>query len=427
MFPYTSNWVLLAPLAVAIYIAMRLAQGRSDTGNRTAAVAAMEGVVASALVLALAAVGVRASGVMIGWIVVVGVCLVILSAKLRQLRRLVLMESLLGIDDDAARGRILRDFAEEAGWLGRVARRIANDLRKGTSLIDAMERNRVAVGLYGRLRLRLIGLYGKQAPDQSPEVGQRVGEDSEWTLASVGAEVERITGRLSILVPVVGFVWVMHAVFTLFVMNVFLPILNQMGLESRKYFGWVEWYPLKDMTTPSQVAAAGIALSLIGVVLLGAAIWVFPGLLKLLGGRYLLSGYHRLACLLVLSETLRYERDLVAALNRVPEITRLRYLGVYFRRAAELIDGGHDVADALTRARVLKPGEAQSLQQSQSPASMAWAIGRIAQRRAERLVQRLNVLVQIVIVAATGACAVVAGLLAVAIFRALADWIHVLA
>ncbi len=428
MFLNTSNWVLLAPLAVVLYVGIRLGQGRNDIGNRSRSMAVIEGVIATIFVFGVIAVGVRMSWVTLAWCVVAGVACAVLRVKLRQLERMVLTESLVGVDTDESRGQVLREFAEESGGIGRAARRIVADLRKGVGVIDAMDRRRLVVGLYGRIRIRLIGLYGSRARDGQWESGEQPGRTTVWTLASVGAEVERITGRLFLVCPLLIILPLLH-----YFAVVGVPTFNSLSIEMSasgrngptSYFTWIDWYSSVIGVSVSGwvwVLAVEIALGLAFLIL--GTLWLFPGLGSQLGGRFLMAGYHRVACLLALSEILRHERDLGDALRRVPEVTRLKYLGVYFRRSADLLDAGQDVATALVRCRVLRPKEGARLRGLQDLTHIAWAIQKVGQQRAESMVRRLSIAVQAVVVTVVLVTGVIVGTLATGMFRLLVDMVE---
>ena len=420
--PLTSNWYIFFPLAVALYVALQLSEGRADLRSGSLSVRVIRQVIALLLVLALMAVGMRGFILGIAWLILLGVLAGIISIKLRRLQRTALLLTAVQATTEMQQLSVCESFwCENRGWLRRLAGRLRSALASGQTWWTALEQHQAARGIYGKMTVRLAGLGNRQALPLRAGQTQAVAQTLLKPLHIEG-EAERLLGRLLI------FSWVLYA-FPLVIgfYLLVLPTLRRMVAE----FGMSPPWMLEAVTDLAYNASRWgwasvlyvLPVAMAGILIIAAAAWLFPQLLHHWPLRWLCGDYFRAAGFTALSHALASDSNLIAACRTAGQLISVPHIARPYEHAARLLEAGHTPDAAFERAGLINKRERQALAGGHDPAHPVWALQQLSRWKVERMFRRYWIAIQWAVVLITLLLAFLVGGLAMAMFQFLAELI----
>ncbi len=433
----TSNWFLFFPLAVTLFVALRLAEGSRDSGQRSLSLNFVRLLILSLFVFAFLGVGLRSNPLGLIWLFLCSCLVTVLFRKHRRLERSAVLLTALQALDASQQMTVSESFwSENRGWIRRTAGGLRSDLLLGNSWHQSLEKRKVARGVYEKLALRLAATYGpqtqaadaaslsndvqvsKQATRPPPDLDMR-------TPFMVEAEAERLMSRLLL------FVWVLTGMAPLSVLLVYvLPTIFQMLEEFGQTVPPVMQIlrSISDgssMSTWGWLAVAmtiGFALFLLGVLVL----WLFPQWLQRFPLRWLCNDYYQNVGFLALAHAIEYEPDLIAACRATTRLVPLKSVARLYELAAHGLTAGYRPHAAFRNAGLLGNREAETCQLGLDGREPAWCLQQLASWKLQRMLRRYSLLVQLLVVLFTLLLACVVGLVAIALFQTLAQMVWAL-
>lgn len=437
---YTSNWLILFPLAFSLFVGMRLSCGSVDDGRRSWTLMAVRALMVNCFVIAALAFGVTGHFVSIAWLVCIGVFAFIFFCKRRRLQRNALYEMCTQVSELPHQQLFVTYLIEENdGWLRRKAGRIQRDLAMGHDWIRSLEVRGIAVGVFERIHLRLRGMYGGSAKGLQ-QTDPASTNDLSVSPLHIEAEAERMFGRLMMfswgifIFPIVAFVMA-------FIVPTFKEMFEEFGLSLPKVT--LLMISLADFSADPFVSLLfmGIPVLLTACVMVGVLAWIFPTVLRLPMFRWLSGDYMKTAGFYALSTVLSRESDLVTAFQRTSEVLPLPNLSDDYLRAANGIEQGQSVPDALYSAGLLSRKELSVFDRSQRSAdgkdasvehmSLAqepvWGLQQYSVYRIERMLNRYSKLVQFAVFGMTLFFGAIVAIVAIGLIGALVSMISSLA
>ncbi|GIW98298.1 MAG: hypothetical protein KatS3mg111_1631 [Pirellulaceae bacterium] len=408
---HTSNWFLFAPLVTAMFIAMRLTQGRRDEGTTSSLFGWVHGLLATACVFVLLATILRLTLLSLIWVPVLILLMLLVVNRMWRCRRKLLLEMLTAHADRNRLATTIMLMTGEPGWIGRVGRFLEWAWKQTPVVEKLAAASRLMPGPIGRIRWHLFIRYG-QSPALLPRSGS-VGAPSppQWTLTAVGEELERIAGRLFVLAPLMVF----HLP-VLALIRIVLPVVDQLAAElAGSNSAPTEWtstkldslvpaaHPLASLLRALDVRYLSVLLTIFVMSLLTAVLFmlIFPGLLRFPGLRWLRKGYDQALAWSALTAVLPQEQDIATALEQAAAIVGPSCVAPRFHRSADLLRQGVALPHALVQGRVVSRAESQLLYGVDSAATLEWCLNHLAQRKCELLIRRASVFVQLTIVIVT--------------------------
>ncbi|MCC7337983.1 MAG: hypothetical protein IT422_23075 [Pirellulaceae bacterium] len=433
----TSNWFLFFPLAVTLFVALRLAEGSRDSGQRSLSLNFVRLLILSLFVFAFLGVGLRSNPLGLIWLFLCSCLVTVLFRKHRRLERSAVLLTALQALDASQQMTVSESFwSENRGWIRRTAGGLRSDLLLGNSWHQSLEKRKVARGVYEKLALRLAATYGpqNQATDAaSPTNDVQASKPASDSLPNldmrtpfmVEAEAERLMGRLLL------FVWVFIGMAPLVVVLAFvLPTIFKMLEE----FG----QPIPAAMQLLGSIPAGSSISLWGwlavatlivfaLFLLGACVlWLFPQWLQRFPLRWLCGDYYKNVGFLALAHAVEREPDLIAACRATTRLVPLKSVAHRYELAAHGLAAGRRPHEAFRNAGLLDRREAETCQLGLDGREPAWCLQQLANWKLQRMLRRYSLLVQLLVVLFTLLLACVVGLVAVGLFQTLAQMVWAL-
>ncbi|GAB5405884.1 MAG: hypothetical protein Aurels2KO_41150 [Aureliella sp.] len=406
MFLYWSNWFVLFPLAVSMYVAMRLSLGSQDSYRRSLLGTVVRVAMVMLMWFSFLAVGFR------GWIGAVWLAAIlvlgfVLFCKRRRLERNVMLYCALDVLQPTEQRSLMQCFSDEPiGQLPRLARGVLSDLDKGMAWGEALERWNVGRGTYEVLSLRLLDRYGSQ------EVSLET--TAEMTPIQVESEVERLLARFSV------FFWVLLAapIFGL-IATFIIPTFREMFQEFDIEVPWALNLLSGQGTPVLSIVLALLGLLILAVGAVAVVTWMFPSMLTVWPLRILCRDYFRSVGLSALGMVARRESDLKTLFETTSEVVPVDFIAKRYNRAAQKIQQGQPISDALTQSGIVSRRELGDLIGQLSGPDAIWALRQYAGWRVQRMLGRYSLLIQALIVGLTLVLAVCIGTIAYGVFSAL--------
>ncbi len=419
---FTSNWYIFFPLAFSLFISLRLAQGSTDDGRSSRGLTVVRSVIATLFVFALLGVGLRSHILSFFWMALGGFFAGALFWKNRRLERSALLLSALHAETEPKQLSLTETFwIENRGWLRRTAASLRRDNSAGKSWWRALEERRIAKGVYERLAVRLIALYGPSTKQKSHK--QAAGE--LLTPLQVEAEVERMLGRLFIFSWTV-FVFPLITMIIVFIVPTFKEMFEEFGLKLPPMM-------LAVIAVADVVSKFGLFFALvlvpwgIAIVFLMLLLWFFPQVLQRYPFRWLCNDYFRTAGFSALSYAIANESNLTLACQATGRLLAVEDLGRQYQVAASLLEEGMLPQQALLQAGLLERRERDAFQIGFDHRDPSWCLQQLAGWKMSRMFARYSVLIQCAIVIITLLLAVVIGSVAVGVIQVLSTMINSLA
>lgn len=408
MYLYWSNWFILFPLAVSMFIAMRLSLGSQDSYRRSLLGTIVRVAMVMLMWFSFLAVGFR-GWIGILWLAAILVLGFVLFCKRRRLERNVMLYSALDVLQPTEQRSLMQYFADEPmGQLPRLARGVVSDLDKGIPWGGALERWNVGRGIYEVLALRLLDRYGTQ------EVSLET--SAEMTPVQIESEVERLLARFSV------FFWILLAapifgLISAFIIPTMKEMFDEFGVELPWMFSLVSGRATPVLSVI--LVLFGLAMLVLGAVVVGA--WMFPSMLTTWPLRLLCRDYFRGVGMTALGVVARRESDLKTLFETTSEVVPIEFVAKRYARAAQKIQQGLPLSDALTQSGIVSRRElGDSILQLGGPDAI-WALRQYASWRVHRMLGRYSLLVQVMIVGLTLVLAVCIGTIACGLFSGLME------
>lgn len=426
---FSSNWLILFPIAFSLFVALRLSLGTVRAQGRSWMLLAVSSLILLMFWFSLLAVGGRAHWISIAWLMILAMFSVVIFWKRRRMERKAMLLSCLSATDLPQQQALAGYFLQEnVGWPRRKAGALQRDLAQGVPWELALEMRGIAVGVYERLAIRLRYAFGISCPNE-------LESSTSHSPLSIEAEFERLLGRLLIFAWVVVIIPILYLI-AVFIMPTFQSMFEEMGVElprmSQLVLGIGDW---TSSTRNSQLFALlpMLMLILFAVVFL---LWLFPSLLQLPMFRYISGDYYTNAGLFALAQISESEPDLIAACRRTSEIVPVAYIARRFQLAADYLEQGLPLATALQKSGILKREEIRRMQghtiftgdlQRPNERNVVWALQQLAASRIEQMLNRYSMLTQGAVVGLTLMLALLIGFVVVGMIMALTHLISSLA
>ncbi|MEO8268850.1 MAG: hypothetical protein ABI557_03960 [Aureliella sp.] len=430
----TSNWVIYFPLAVALFIALRLAEGSRDSGQRSLSLNFVRLLILNLFVFAFLGVGLRGNPLGFIWLFLSFCLVMVLLWKRRRLERSAVLLTAMQAHDASQQMTVSESFwSENDGWLRRAAAGLRSDLVAGDSWHQSLETRKVALGIYEKLSLRLVAAYGPQTlaadapnPSSAAQLSKQANlsrQDLDMrTPFMVEAEIERLMGRMLL------FVWVFLGMLPLAITLVFvLPTIFRMLEE----FGQTAPPALQILGSVPASASVSTWVWLFAAMLIGfalfllatLALWVFPQGLQLYPLRWLCGDYYQNAGFLALAHAIEHEPDLIAACRATSRLLPVKSVAHLYELAAHGLSAGYRPHEAFRNAGLLDRREAETCQLGLDGRKPGWCLQQLASWKIQRMLRRYSLLVQLLLVVFTLLLACVVGLVAVGLFQTLTDMV----
>ncbi len=416
MLTYSSNWLILFPVAFSLFVALRLSVGRLDQAPSSWSTTIVRCTITIMMIFAVLSIGLRWSVISILWGILLAGCAVVLLVKRRKLERSALLLSATNACTMFQQQSLLSHFFHEnVGWLRRTTRRMRGDLDKGMPWWRILEYRGVATGVYERLSVRLLAEYG-DPPGKLP-----VKSSTMDLPVHISARLERLMGRFALLV------WCTLLVpLTLAALAFIVPTLQELF----EYGQWqlplaTQWMiQLTDGSSNTLlVAVLGFGgMALLGMLGLALMIWLFPRVLQIgpfdrfCGQHFRSAGFYTLATVME-----RGENNLVAACQATARLLPVPREAAKYQQLGDLLAGGTKPVDGLLKSRLLSRRELRAFGRGLDQQQPVWSLRQLAQWKIERTLNRYSLVVQICLVIVTVLVACIVGLFAIGTIEALAQ------
>ncbi len=412
MYNYTANLVVLFPLAVSLFVAMRLGEGMIG-GSRTGWVRSIAYIVIGLMItLSIAGVLIRIGVFGLIWLAGLSIVIVIIGIRSRALGRSAMYHSLATVDADRNYALMAQDFiTHNAGSVRRRAKRFLRSLDQLGDWSAAMESSRIAQSPSEKLSCRAKKRYG----DNLEQVSLPLVRASQ-----VQQEAERLLARMyPIPVAVLGFVvlglimWriIPKLAEILEEFNIELPMAISKVINISETIFSSHWWFFFAMALLALAAAS--AFNVIA--------WIFPLLAQRYPLRLLTKPYYRSLGLLSLSIAMKRQPEVRSACQSAASLMSVSFISDKLQQAGKLIELGQPPASALLGASMISRQQAALLQSAESAQNLPWAIEQIANTTVERTLRFYAISSQILVVALVLVLAAIYGYFASAIVEALAQ------
>ncbi|QDV28110.1 type II secretion system F family protein [Aureliella helgolandensis] len=413
-----SNWLILVPLAISLFIAIQVAQAHRDTSDDSLLMLLLRCIMSLMLLAGFLSLGTRISILSILWLLMLSGLSVVLVVKLRRLARSALFHSCLNAAATRQMPQLLFHFAaENRGWLRRRSVCLQRLLAQGREWDDALQQQEVAKGMYDCLAVRLQKRYG-------PSTQIRLGEQprSGPQPKRIESQIEALLGRLML-----GSWFVLTIPLSLFIILAIVPTLAQMfeefGLQLPSIFrNLLACYDL--VTEPPWVfLAILVVLLLMACYCLGILLWIFPRLLQSQPFRYLCADYFRSVSLTALMHAADREPTLLEACRAAEQLVPAPFLQWPFQRAVSALENGCQLSEAFHLSGLVTSAEQKQLPISLDEGDPTWSLQQFSIERIDRMVRRYSFWFQWLVVLQTLLFAVLVGWLAVGTIQVLSELI----
>ena len=419
MFFQTSNCLILVPIALSLFVAVRLSLGSVDDAKRSWMLNAVQGSIVLMLLIGVFALGVRAHRTAVAWPVLLAIAGFIVLWKRRRLERDAMLQMALQADGLEKQQALATYLAEHnVGWLRRRARELQEDLAAGVSWFMALEMRGVAQGVFERLALRMQHLFGKQKEEKTAP-------SHALSPMHVEMEAERLFGRMMVLFwfvkvgPVLGLMaW--------FILPTFVEMFDEFGIEMTRSMQLLVW--LSDLLA----SYFGVAIFLFvwwilmfsGIAL---AIWLFPAVLQMPVFRWLTGRYYYGAGFVALSRALMEEKKLPEAFDCCGRLVPVGFVAAKFRQTAERLRSGEELAAALQRSGAVPKREMELFTGNVVGVDLArdpvWGLRQLAAWKVERMLALYSLVVQFCVFLVTILTGLAIGFFGLAVISSLAELI----
>ncbi len=396
---FTSNLLLLYPIATLAFIAMRLSNAPIDGRRVGWGAQSLRLTIFILLCLVVMGLGIRASLGAFVWIFLAGFTAVILYFKDRRMRRMVVARALALTTEPRHAERLARLYSQSlTGGIARRARRVAQLMEMGVSRSSALESTGLSGNLLAAMSLRLRDKFGIRAP-----------ENSQIDPSQMEMDLERAIGQLSLsmlplaVIPIVfTFFWLRHANYLRFIYS-----SNDMVAP----YGLVA-IPYAMVTTTALLLFAGLSLILLVLCLL----WLNPTWAHKRPWRWLFGGYYQCIGLVGLAHVLTRNDRLDEACENTAAVTPVPHMAARYFNACHLLRMGMSIEDSFRKAKLCSAATSRLFAKA-SAGNLPWVAEEVARQSYDQVLDRCRWLVIGISIALTITAATPIGLLAVALIQ----------
>ncbi len=413
---FSSNWIILYPVAASLFVALRLAYGMRATYRASLFEEHIRGAVFLMLVASMFGLGLRFSFLSVFWLIALLIWCIVLIIKRIRLERFALFQTALVTTEPNERHIVASAFANSnRGWTRRAARRLLRDISLDVSWYDSLQRCRVVRTVYEQMTVRLQKRYG-------PEAMVVMREDSSEYVnpMTVEIELERHMARLSYFVWSL-LVFIVIAAFMTFVAPTMEQIFEEFGLQPPALFEFL------SRTGQGLTVLSWLVPCVIGATVGAAAVlWLFPSLLQVFPARILANKYYKSVGFLALAHTCEREENLVEATQTAADLIPVGFLSNKYGLAANRMSAGVPPAEALQGSGILTKKDLYFLGNI-NDRNPKWDLQQLAIDKCEAMLRHYSVLVQLVIATNTFVMGIIIGAFVISFFSALVLLINALA
>ncbi|MEZ6133338.1 MAG: hypothetical protein R3C53_00370 [Pirellulaceae bacterium] len=415
--------MIFFPVAFSLFVALRLSQAQRDDVRPTLSVLIIRLTVLLSFLFAFLSIGIRSSGLSSVWFLLLAVMSVIFWWKNRRLERSAMLLTVMSANDDQQRLSIARSFFENnVGFVRRRARALYRSLSTGCAWPLALEHSNISCSVNQSIASRLQWRYGQLPSAATDEWGAELNHADLQSPLYVEQEIERSLGRLMIFSWIVLSLPVLAGILffvipTLDVMLEEFAVQTPFALEfivrlsdSVPTIGWTGLLGLGPLTF----------LALIGG---GLAMWIFPSLTRLPVIRWMFSDYYHNVGFAALAKTASFEPDLIRACDATADVVPVAFIAERYRTAAAKMSGGMQPATALIACGLLNRREASAIGAELESHRISWGLQQLANYRVERMLRRISVTMQVLIVVVTILLAMIVGTIAFSLLQVLSELI----
>jgi hypothetical protein len=406
---YLSNWLMFYPMAISLFVALRLSQATTDSRQVSASILAVRSTLVVMLLLTLISVGTRSTPLSLMWLLIAGSCGTVLYIRQRQMSRAAVTMTLLSCDNLIQLRRAATFIQEEqSGWLRRRINRFLALIDSGVEGTVALEASRMTLTAYERLTARLSHQFGRADASQQDLLAP----------LRVAYEYERLLGRLGILAWCLGIAPI-FVLYQIFVIPTLLQMLEEFGISAP--------WALNVLVQQSRLVifvAAIIPLALLCIAGTAVLLWLNPVFTQWLPLRWLCGTYYRSLGAIAFARVARHTQEPVSALRQTSQLLPIRYLSEKFDHAARRVEMGDSVAKAMASANLLPANYLGNFSAELDTAGLAWATEQLATWDTDRTLNRYSLLIQCLLVGVTLLFAGFVALVCVGMIQTLTEMIH---
>ena len=404
-----ANWVLFFPIAVTVFIAMRITGGGAVRSEHALFRNTIELLIKLSIVIAIVGICCRASMVGTLWIFLVLGSLVVIAIKNREMMRSAFLLTLFHCAHQSNHVQtIARSFVDEnQGWLKRRCLRLLRTLSLTSDWGQAVEVAGLVRGTRHKLAIRMLSRYGNPGLVRH----QMVHGDAADNF------VETLIGRLCLMLVSLKCLVIVMMIET-FIIPTFVKLFQEFSAELPFMLRWFNSYY-------SEISALAIVVPLFALCAMGVLclLYAFPNALTFGPQRWLLLSYFRALTFEALGETCKAGTNLVDAIRQVASVHPVDWESRGLMRAAKRIEAGMNPGAAFRAAWVAGRREAAMLDSSLNRQDLSKIFAQLGTQRFDRCMIWYAWIAQIGVVLFVFALAIVVGSLAYAVISALSEMI----
>ncbi len=396
---FTSNLILLYPIATLAFIAMRLSNVPIDGRSVGWGTQALRLIILILFCLVMMGLGIRASIGAFVWIFLAGFIGLVLYFKDQRMRRMVVSRGLALATEQHQAVRLARLYAQSlSGGIARRARRMAQLMEMGVSRSSAMESAGLSGNQFAAMSLRLRDKFGIRAQD-----------NSQIDPSQMESDFERAIGQLSLSVLPLALIPIVFTFFWLRQANNLSFIFTSNGMVVPSGIGAIP-YPM--VTAIALLLFAGLSLILFMMCLL----WLNPTWARQRPWRWLFGSYYQCVGLVGLAHVLTRYDKLDEACENTAAVTPAAHIAARYFKACHLLRKGMSIEDSFRKARICSAATSRLFAKA-STGNLPWVAEEVARQSYDLMLDRCRWLVVGISISLTITAATPIGLLAIALVQ----------
>ncbi len=406
-----ANWVLFFPLAVTIFIAMRITGGAAVRSEQALFRNAIELLIKLSILISVVGICCRGSIVGILWIFLAVGSFIVIAIKSREMKRSAFLLTLFHCADQPNHVQMItRSFVDEnQGWLRRRCMRLLRVLSLTSDWGQAIEVAGLVRGTRHKLAIRMLSRFGNPGLVRR----QMVHGDAADNF------VETLMGRLCLMLVSLKCLVIVILVET-FIIPTFVKLFKEFGAELPFMLQWFSNHY-------REVSVLAIAIPFLALCSAGAVclLYAFPHALTFGPQRWLLRSYFRALSFEALGETCQAGTNLIDAIRQVAAVHPVDWESRGLMSAANKIEAGMNPGAAFRRVLMAGQREAAMLDSSLNREDLSKTFAQLGNERFDRCMIWYAWIAQIGVVLFVFALAIVVGLLAYTVITVLSDMIKI--
>lgn len=393
-----ANWTVFFPIALSLFVAMRLTVGSIDSSRPTLYRAVSSALVTLLLVLSIVGICCRFGPLSLIWLIAVGGMLIVLAIKHRDLKRSAFLLTLFNCAEQPSTVFTLASSfaAENSGWLRRRCQRLKSVLQRTGDWGMATEAAGLVRGARQRLALRLFSRLGKHG---------LIRREIQFGHASEGL-VDSLLMRLLVAL-LSGWGLIIVSLLLIFIFPTFAKMQQEFNNEESYALAALQEHQELALLLSNSVPAV-LTLIACGV----SIVYLFPNLLAKRPLVWFFRSYYRALTFLGLAEIADDDQPLNNIFRKLAEIHPVSIESNKLARVARQIEQGMTARNAFRKTGFLNRSEARLLELALEQHHAGWTFRQLGEICMERCLRRYSVIVQVVMVLITLVIAAVVGVFA---------------